>query len=210
MAELCRRRAERSRQRLSERSRAVVPVTARQCDAEACFAMPGSARFLPNKLRSQHRAWVRLRPYMKSQAPRQPPYGRPFTSAVAAEFGRVGGTRSSPAKRRAARRNGRRGGRPAKGAGPLDRLRADPAAVGFPCPRCGEPKCKWRSVTESHAVCLTCGAILEPGPLGVAPRWLTNHEVSRDLDDQSNVAVKILGALVEIVTARPSRVRSKR
>jgi hypothetical protein len=157
------------------------------------------------------RAWVRIRRYMKSQAPGGTPLsGRPFTSSVAAEFGRIGGTRSSPAKRKAARRNGRKGGRPPKRPGPLDRLRADLASVVFPCPRCGEPKCKWRSVTESHVVCLTCGAILEPGPLGVAPRWLTNHEVSRDLDDQSNVAVKILGALVEIVTARPSRVRSKR
>ena len=174
------------------------------------FCNAPGARFRPNKLRSQHRAWVRLRPYMKSQAPRQPPYGRPFTSAVAAEFGRIGGTRSSAAKTKAARRNGRKGGRPPKRPGPLDRLRADLASVVFPCPRCGEPKCEWRSIAESYAVCLTCGAILEQGPLDVAPRWLTHHEVSRDLDDQSNVAGKILGALVEIVTARPSRVRSKR
>src|SRR5215475_12539290 len=150
---------------------------------------------------------------MKSQAPRQQPHGRPFTSAVAAEFGRIGGTRSSPAKRRAARRNGRKGGRPPKRPGPLDRLRADLASVVFSCPRCGEPKCRWRSIAESYAVCLTCGAILEQGPLGVAPRWLTQNELSRDfdeLDDPSNVAIKILGALTEILTARPSRVRSKR
>jgi len=154
---------------------------------------------------------------MKSQALGGTPLsGRPFTSAVAAEFGRIGGTRSSPAKRKAARRNGRKGGRPPKRPGPLDRLRADLASVVFPCPRCGEPKCEWRSIAESYAVCLTCGAILEQGPLGVAPRWLTQNELSRDvdelhdLDDPSNVAVKILGALVEILTARPSRVRSKR
>jgi hypothetical protein len=162
----------------------------------------------------KNRAWVRIRQYMKSQAPGGPPLsGRPFTSAVAAEFGRIGGTRSSPAKKKAARRNGRKGGRPPRRPGPLDRLRADLASVVFPCPRCGEPKCKWRSIAESYAVCLTCGAILEQGPLGVAPRWLTNHEVSRDLDDlddQSNVAVQILRALVEILAARPSRVRSKR
>jgi hypothetical protein len=167
----------------------------------------------PTKLRSRNAALgLGYSRYMKSQAPRQL-RGRSFTSSVAAEFGRIGGTRSSPAKRKAARRNGRKGGRPPKRPGPLDRLRADLASVVFACPRCGEPKCTWRSITESHAVCLTCGAILEQGPLGVTPRWLTHHEVSRDLDeldDQSNVAVKILGVLAEIVTARPSRVRSKR
>src|SRR5262245_49997503 len=45
------------------------------------------------------------------------------------------------------------------------------------------------------------------GAAGCCAPLLTAHEVSRDLDDlddQSNMAVKILGALVEVVTARPS------
>jgi hypothetical protein len=146
---------------------------------------------------------------MKSQAPKQS-RGRPFTSAVAAELGRIGGTRSSAAKTKAARRNGRKGGRPRKTPGALDRLRADLASVVFACPRCGEPKCRWRSITEFLLLCLTCGAIFEQGPLGVVPRWLTRHEVRQYLDEDSNDADQLLGALVEIVTARASRVRSKR
>ena len=78
------------------------------------------------------------------------------------------------------------------------------------CPRCGEPKCKWRSITESLAVCLACAAILEQGPLGIVPRWLTQHEVRQHLDDQPDVADQLTRALVEIVAARPSRVRAKR
>src|SRR6266446_1508763 len=150
-----------------------------------------------------------MTPTMESQAPKQS-RGRPFTAAVAAQFGRIGGARSSAAKTKAARRNGRKGGRPRKRPGPLDRLRADFASVVFACPRCGEPKCRWRSITESLSLCLTCGAIFEQGPLGVIPRWLTRHEVSQHLDEDSNVADQLMGALVEIVTARRSRVRSKR
>jgi hypothetical protein len=146
---------------------------------------------------------------LESQAPKQS-RGRPFTAAVAAHFGRIGGARSSAAKTRASRRNGCKGGRPPKRPGPFEALRADLASVVFACPRCREPKCKWRSITESLAVCLTCGAILEQAPLGVAPRWLTRHEVSQHLDEDSNVGNQLMGALVEIVTARRSRVRSKR
>jgi len=150
-----------------------------------------------------------MTPTMESQAPKQS-RGRPFTAAVAAQFGRIGGARSSAAKTKAARRNGRKGGRPRQSPSPLDRLRADLASVVFACPRCAEPKCRSRSITDALSLCLTCGAIFEQGPLGVIPRWLTRREVSQHLDDQPNLAVKILGALAEIVTARPSRVRAKR
>src|SRR5262245_51892426 len=148
---------------------------------------------------------------VESQAPRQP-HGRPFTAGMAAQFGRIGGARSSAAKTKAARRNGRKGGRPRKSLGLLRliALRADLASVVFSCPRCREPKCRWRSIEESLAVCLSCGAIFERGPLGVTPRWLTRHEVSQYLDEDSDIANKLLGGLVEIVTARQSRVRSKR
>src|SRR5262249_23923007 len=112
-------------------------------------------------------------------------------------------------KTKAARRNGSKGGRPPKSLGLLA-LRAALAAVIFPCPRCRDPKCRWRSVGQSLAVCLTCGAIFEQGPLGVTPRWLTRHEVSQHLGEDSNVADQLMGALIEIVTARQSRVRSKR
>ena len=148
---------------------------------------------------------------MESQALQQP-RGRPFTAGMAAQFGRIGGARSSAAKTKAARRNGRKGGRPRKSRGLLGllALRADLASVIFACPRCRDPKCRWRSIGQSLAVCLTCGAIFEQGPLGVMPRWLTRHEVSQHLGEDSNVADQLMGALIEIVTARQSRVRSKR